>query len=553
MIVFLRTCSRYFLFAGIFSVFINTLQLTFSLYMLAVYDGVLSSSSYPTLAVVTALALSALAVWGCLEFCRSKLLIMAGIKLDGLLSHRVLKEMLQDLCRVDSRRYTDGLRDINTLRNYLGGNAIFAFFDLPWIFIYLGIIYLVHPILGLTATAGAVINLVLGLLQGRLTQEDTQQARTWNVQGRQWLLTSFRTARELQSMGMIKGAARGYCALNDREMVLQDRAGQVGHVLGSISSSFGVLMQVLIFGVGATLVLVSEANPGVIIAASIIMGQALAPVRRGIDAWKQTAGAQTAYQNLNQLLTTTSQQPSLELATLAGGLRVEAVSLTIGETPILNGIDFTLEPGEIMGLLGPNGAGKTSLCRMILGMWQPSQGVIELDGQDVFRLDSDDLGRFIGYLPQNVELFTGTVTENIARMGTVEAEKVVEAAQRAGAHETFLRFPQGYETDIGEAGLSLSGGQRQRVGLARALYGDPRLVVLDEPNSNLDQAGEQALVRALQGLKQRGATTIMITHKTSLLSAVDKILVLQNGEQALFGDRDEVLQQLTGASACKRC
>jgi len=553
MIVFLRNCSRYFLFAGIFSIFINTLQLTFSLYMLAVYDGVLSSSSYPTLYVITALALTALAVWGCLEFCRSKLLIMAGIKLDGLLSHRVLKDMLQDLCRVDSTRYTDGLRDINVLRNYLGGNAIFAFFDLPWIFIYLGIIYLVHPILGLTATAGAVINLVLGLLQGRLTQEDTQQAKIWNVQGRQWLLTSFRTARELQSMGMINGAAQGYCALNDREMVLQDKAGKIGHILGSISSSFGVLMQVLIFGVGATLVLVSEANPGVIIASSIIMGQALAPVRRGIDAWKQTAGAQTAYKNLNQLLNTTAQQQPLKLETLDGGLRVEGVNLTIGENPILKGIDFTLEPGEIMGLLGPNGAGKTSLCRMILGMWQPSQGTIKLDGQDVFRLDSDDLGPFVGYLPQNVELFTGTVTENIARMGTVEAEKVVEAAQRAGAHETFLRFPQGYETDIGEAGLSLSGGQRQRVGLARALYGDPKLVVLDEPNSNLDQAGEQALVKALQGLKQRGATTIMITHKTSLLSAVDKILVLQNGEQALFGGRDEVLQQLTGASACKRC
>jgi len=552
MIVFLRNCSRYFLFAGIFSLFINSLQLTFSLYMLAVYDGVLSSSSYPTLYVVTALALIALTVWGCLEFCRSKLLIMAGIKLDGLLSHRVLKDMLQDLCRIDSARYTDGLRDINTLRNYLGGNAIFAFFDVPWIFIYLGIIFLVHPVLGLTATTGAVVNLVLGLLQGRLTQEDIQQAKTWTVQGRQWLQTSFRTARELQSMGMIGSASQGYCALNDREMVLQDKAGKVGHILGSISSSFGVLMQVLIFGVGAALVLVSEANPGVIIASSIIMGQALAPVRRGIDAWKQTAGAKTAYNNLNQLLNTTAQQQPLELATLHGGLLVENVSLTIGDRPILKGIDFALEPGEIMGLLGPNGAGKTSLCRMILGMWQPSQGVVKLDDRDVFQLDSDGLGRFVGYLPQNVELFTGTVTENIARMGVVEAEKVVEAAQRAGAHETIVRFPQGYETDIGEAGLSLSGGQRQRVGLARALHGDPKLVVLDEPNSNLDEAGEQALVRALQGLKQRGATTIMITHKTSLLSTVDKILVLQNGEQALFGSRDEVLGQLTGASACKR-
>lgn len=552
MIIFLRNCGRYFLFAGIFSIFINTLQLTFSLYMLAVYDGVLSSSSYPTLYVITALALTALAVWGCLEFCRSKLLIMAGIKLDGLLSHQVLKNMLQDLCRVDTTRYTDGLRDINTLRNYLGGNAIFAFFDVPWIFIYLGILYLVHPIVGLTATAGAVVNLVLGLLQGRLTQDDTQHARRWSFQSRQWLLTSFRTARELQTMGMIVGAAHSYCAINDREMAHQDKASKVGHVLGAISSSFGILMQVLIYGVGATLLLANEASQGVIIASSIIMGQALAPIRRGIDAWKQTAGAKTAYHNLNQLLTTTGQQQPLKLEQCDGGLQVSGVSLTINENPILAEIDFSLQPGEIMGLLGPNGAGKTSLCRMILGMWQPSHGVVKLDNQDVFLLDSDDLGRFVGYLPQNVELFTGTVAENIARMGAVQAEKVVEAAQWAGAHEIFLRFPKGYETDIGEAGLSLSGGQRQRIGLARALYGNPKLVVLDEPNSSLDSPGEQALIQALQGLKQRRATTIMITHKTSLLSAVDKILVLKNGEQALFGGRDEVLRQLTGASACER-
>jgi len=552
MIVSLRSCSQYFLFAGLFSLFINTLQLTFSLYMLSVYDGVLSSGSYPTLYAVTALALSALAAWGGLEFCRSRLLIRAGIKLDELLSRRVLKEMLQDLCRADSVRYTEGLKDINTLRNYLGGNAIFAFFDVPWIFIYLWIIYLVHPVLGLTATGGAVVVFVIGLLQGGLTQKDIQEARTLNNRGRQWVLTSFRTAKELQSMGMITGAGRGFCAINDQEMLLQDKAGKVSHVFGSISQSFGVLMQVIIYGVGAALVLGSETNPGVIIASSIIMGQALAPVRRGIDAWKQTAGARTAYDNLNRLLAASQEKIGLTLAPQHSGLSVENASLSIGDAPILQSIDFALEHGEILGLVGPNGAGKTSLCRMILGMWQPTQGVVKWDSQNVFQLENDALGQIIGYLPQNVELFTGTVKENIARMGTVDAEKVVAAAQNAGAHETILRFPQGYETDIGEAGLSLSGGQRQRVGLARALYGNPKLVILDEPNSNLDEAGEQALVEALQHLKQRKATTIMITHKTSLLSAVDKILMLQNGEQALFGSRDEVLEHLKGASTCKR-
>lgn len=552
MKLFLRSCSRYFLFAGLFSLFINTLQLTFSLYMLAVYDGVLSSYSYPTLYAVTALALAALTVWGCLDFCRSRLLIRAGIKLDGLLSRTVLKEMLQDLCRSDSVRYTEGLKDINTLRNYLGGNAIFAFFDVPWIFIYLGIIYLVHPILGLTATFGAMVVLGLGLLQNGLTRKDVQHTKTFNTQGRQWVLTSFRTARELQSMGMITSAAKRYSAINDQEMKSQDRAGNIGHILGAISSSFGVLMQVIIFGAGAALVLVSEANPGVIIAASIIMGQALAPVNRGIDAWKQTAGARIAYDNLDLLLKKSHPKKRLDLGALHGGLKVEQVGLAIGERSILKSIDFALAPGEIMGLLGPNGAGKTSLCRMILGMWEPSQGVVKLDGHNMFQLDNEQFGQYIGYLPQNVELFTGTVKENIARMGPVDAQKVVAAARNAGAHETILRFPQGYETDIGEAGLSLSGGQRQRVGLARALYGDPKLVILDEPNSNLDEEGERALVAALQRLKKVGATTIIITHKTSLLSAVDKILVLQNGEQSQFGNRDEVLGNLMGANACKR-
>jgi PrtD family type I secretion system ABC transporter len=546
MIVFLRSCSRYFLFAGLYSLFINTLKLTFSIYMLAVYDNVLDGNKFPTLYAVTFLALAALAAWSGLEFIRSRLLVRSGIKLDALLSRRVLKDMLQDLCRADSVRYTKGLADINTLRNYLGGNAIFAFFDVPWIFIYLWIIYLVHPILGMTATGGAVIILTIGLLQNSLTKKDLQQAGILNSQGKQWTSTSFRKAGELQTMGMISNAAEGFCRINDQEMQIQDKAGKTSHILGSIGQSFGVMMQVIIFGAGALLVLVSEANPGVIIAASIIMGQALAPVNQGIGAWQQTSGAKNAYDNLNRLLETSVKKEPVALDSIKGELKVENVGLDIGETPILQSINFSLKPGEIMGLIGPNGVGKTSLCRMILGMWAPTKGIITLDGKDMFQIDNDCLGQFLGYLPQNVELFTGTVKENIARMGTVDAEKVVEAAKKAGAHETILQFAQGYDTDIGEAGLSLSGGQRQRVGLARALYGNPKLVILDEPNSNLDEAGELALVETLQRLKKMGTTTIMITHKPSLLNTVDKILVLQSGKPARFGSKDEIFRQMAG-------
>lgn len=545
MISYLRSCFKYFVFAGFFSIFINTLHLTFSLYMLAVYRNVLANHSMPTLYAITAIALTALVALGLLEFCRSRLLVRAGIKLDKLLSRRVLKAMLKDLCRADSARYTKGLNDINTLRNYLGGNSIFAFFDLPWIFIYLWVIYLVHPLLGLTATGGAVVIFIIGLLQSGLTQKDMVEAGMLKNQGQQWVAASFRTARELQCMGMTGNAGDRYCQINDQEIVIHDKTGNVRHILGAVSQSFGILMQVLIYGVGAILVLANESNPGVIIAASIIMGRALAPVNQVIAAWKQTSDARKAYDNLAALLKKPEQKLQI-LGEIAGALDVADISLSINETQVLSHIDFGLKPGETMGLVGPNGAGKTSLCRIILGMWEPDSGVVELDGKNVFELDNDDLGQYLGYLPQNVELFAGSVKDNIARMGEADGERILQAAHSACAHEMILTFPQGYDTDIGEAGRSLSGGQRQRVGLARAFYGTPKLVILDEPNSNLDEAGEQALTKALKNLKQMGATTIMITHKPSLLYTVDKILVLQQGQQVRFGDRDEVVGELMG-------
>lgn len=545
MIIYLRSCFKYFVFAGLFSIFINTLYLTFPLYMLAVYRNVLPHYSMPTLYAMTAIALTGLVVLGLLELFRSRLLVRAGIKLDKLLSRRVLKAMLKDLCRADSTRYTKGLSDINTLRNYLGGNSIFAFFDLPWIFIYLWVIYLVHPLLGLTATGGAIVIFIIGLLQSGLTQKDTANAQILKNQGQQWTAASFRTARELQSMGMTGNAADRYCQINDQEIQIHDKTGNVRHILGAVSQSFGILMQVTIYGVGATLVLANKSDAGVIIAASIIMGRALAPVNQAIAAWKQTSDARTAYDNLATLLKSAEQKPETA-GEITGALDVADISLSINGTQVLSHIDFGLKPGEIMGLVGPNGAGKTSLCRMILGMWEPDSGVVELDGKNVFKLDNDDLGQYLGYLPQNVELFAGSVKDNIARMGEADGEKILQAAQRACTHEMILTFPQGYDTDIGEAGRSLSGGQRQRVGLTRALYGTPRLVILDEPNSNLDEAGEQALIKALKNLKQMGATTIMITHKPNLLYTVDKILVLQQGQQVKFGDRDEVAGQLMG-------
>jgi PrtD family type I secretion system ABC transporter len=541
---YLRPCLIYFVFAGFFSLFINTLYLVFPLYMLAIYTRVLGSFNFSTLYAVTALALIALMVLSGLDLLRSRLLVRAGVKLDGLLTRPVLQQMLKDLARVDSVQYSRGLQDINTLRNYLGGNAIFAFFDIPWIFIYLGVIYLVHPVLGMTATGGAVVILIIGLLQMVVTRKQSAQAQVFYQQGKQWVDTGFRTAEALETMGMTQHAADRFCRIQNEELVIKDKVNRKNHFFTAVSTSFGVFMQVLIFGMGALLVLADEADPGVIIAASIIMGRALAPVNQGIGALKQTTTVKTALENLSRLLGDLEKTEGIMPGKIAGGLRFEQVTLEIRETPVLSGIDFSLQPGEVMGLVGPNGAGKTCLCRLILGLWAPTSGTIFLDDQDAAELDRESLGGYVGYLPQNVELFSGSISENIARMGEVADDRVVAAAVQAGAHELILSLPAGYDTQIGESGRNLSGGQRQRVGLARALYGNPRLVILDEPDANLDEAGEKALMSALAYLKQTGVTTIMITHKPALLQAVDKILILQEGRMTGFDDKTKIFGKM---------
>ncbi len=547
MAYFLRKCSNYFLFAGIFSLFINTLYLTFPIYMEAVYVRVLESSSFSTLYTITIGAVLALVVLGILDFLRSRILVKVGIKMDDLLGRRVLKDMLRDSSRIDTPQYTQGLSDINVLRNYFAGNAIFAFFDVPWIPVYLGVIYLIHPVLGLTAAGGAAVILILGLLQNFLTKHEFKKINELKGVERRFLLKSLRNAEMLKSMGMLGSTATHWNKINDEEMKVQEKANKKGQTLNAISTSFRSFMQVLIYCMGALLVIKNQVNMGAIIAASIIMGRALAPVQQGIGAWKQTIGAKASYNRLNSLLKASNQEKLIKVKTLKGGIEVKNVTLTIKEKTIIQDLSFTLTPGESMGLMGHNGAGKTSLCRLLLGIWSPSSGQVLLDGQNASTLDPESMGPFVGYLPQDVELFTGTVSENIARMGTIDSKKVIQAANMAGAHGVILRFIQGYETDIGEAGLSLSGGQRQRVGLARAMYGNPSLVILDEPNSNLDEAGEIALVHALEKLKAQRTTVIMITHKPSLLSSVDKILVLRQGAAPDFGNRDEVFARaLTG-------
>ncbi|MCF8039388.1 MAG: type I secretion system permease/ATPase [Desulfohalobiaceae bacterium] len=544
MLAFLKQFSRYFAFAGLYSMFINALYLTFPIYMLAIYVRVLDSFSFPTLYSVTLVALAALAVLGVLDFLRSRLLVQVGVEMDKRLSRGVLSEMLRKAAGVDRNQSGQALRDVNQLRNFFAGNAVFSFFDAPWVPLYLLIIYLMHPFLGLVATGGAIVLLALSLTQELSTRRDRDQAKSANIQGRNFLDKSLGNAEFVHSMGMVSGLAAHWKGVNDREVSLQDRADRKSEAFQSMSKSFRLMMQVMIFGAGAYLVLQNQTNAGIIIAASIIMGRALAPVDQALGTWKQTAEAREAYKRLRTLLQGSGPDSVTRHIEPKGDLRIVEAGFSVEEQPILRDISFELQAGEFLGIIGPNGAGKTTLCRLLLGIWPASTGQVLLDGQDIFTWDQEELGSFLGYLPQDIELFPGTVSENIARMQTPDTEKVIAAAKKAGAHETILRFAKGYETEIGPRGGNLSGGQRQRVGLARAVFGDPALVVLDEPSSNLDEAGEKALTLTLRRLKRQGTTTVMISHKPGLLSFADKILVLKQGTMDRFGPGREIFGSL---------
>lgn len=550
MIKFIQKWLKYFIFAALFSLFINVLALTFPIYMLAIYDRVLSSYSMPTLMTITVAALFALFINALLIFLRSRLLVMAGVDIDHTLGSPVFTEMLKDSCSLQKSGYAAGLRDVNLMRNYLGGNAIFALFDMPWVPIYLLFIYMVHPIMCMVATSGVVVVFILGISQELLTRKRLEKANAVNATAGNFTGLCMRNSESIGSMGMLDAAQERWRELNDEVIDLQTRASNAAGVLQAISQSFRMGMQVIIYGVGAYFTLKNECTAGVMIASSIIMGRALAPVDQAMATWKQTLEARSAYKRLSALMKNAESGDLMDLPDPKGQLFVEGATLAVNGTYLLRNITFNLAAGESMGMIGPSAAGKTTLSRVLLGIWPSMGGKVRLDGADVYKWDQSHLGRFIGYLPQDVELFPGSVSQNIARLGEVDSKEVIKAAGKAGVHDMILHLPDGYNTMVGggPGGVVLSGGQRQRVALARALYGSPRLVVLDEPNSNLDEAGEQALMQTIALLKQEQVTTIIVTHKPSILVSVDKVLVLQYGQVARFGTRQEVLQALAPAS-----
>ncbi|MBW2185845.1 MAG: type I secretion system permease/ATPase, partial [Deltaproteobacteria bacterium] len=395
--------------------------------------------------------------------------------------------------------------------------------------------------------AGAVLLIIFALINEKLTRKPLDAANMVNGFSMKFVETARRNARSVRSMGMVGGVTERWQAFNDTVTKLQTQSSRQAGLIQSLSGWLRQSMQVFIYGVGAWLTLEGEATAGCMIAASIIMGKALGPVQTGIGTWKSMVEARGAWKRLDTLFGQQKAAAAMDLPDPTGQIAAEHVSFAIQGNVILRDISFSLQPGESLGLIGPSGAGKSTLCRLLLGIWPAASGNVRLDGADIFTWDQEKLGPHIGYLPQDVELFTGSVAENIARLTTVDSDQVIFAAKQAGVHELILGLPKGYDTRIGDGGVVLSGGQRQRIGLARALYGQPKLVILDEPNSNLDDDGERALLSSWPQLKQQGTTLIVVSHKAGLLSGVDKILMLKNGQLAMFGPREAVFQKLLEA------
>jgi len=539
-----------FLFAGLFSLAINLLLLVPPLYMLQVFDRVLASRSGETLAVLTIAALTALVVMALLEVLRARLLAAAGAALDQRLGPRVLDGLLAQTARLGGGAYLNGLRDVNTLRGFLGGAGLTALFDAPWLPIFLLVIFLFHPVLGIVAVLGGAAMVTLAVLNERFTRAPIARSQAQARRAGRFIDANVRNAEVVSALGMLPAVTRRWAGLNDAALAEQMRASRIGGAFTGWTKFTRQFIQTAMLATGAYLVVAQDATAGVMMATTILLGRALAPVEALVAGWRSLVEAKNAWRRLSELLGANPLAAErTELPAPTGAVQLEGVLFRLNDKVILRGVSFRLPAGESLGLIGPSASGKSTLARLIVGVWKAGGGVVRLDGADVAAWPREKLGPHLGYLPQDVELFGGTVAENIARMATPDAAEVVRAARRAHVHDLVQRLPKGYDTEIGENGQSLSPGQRQRIGLARALYGNPRLVVLDEPNANLDHEGEEALQRTLDVLKTDGVTVVVIAHRPSLLRNVDKMLVLNDGAIASFGPRAEVMARVTRQAA----
>ncbi|APC19033.1 peptidase [Pseudomonas frederiksbergensis] len=542
--------KRILISVGCFTALINVLMLVPSIYMLQVYDRVLSSQNETTLAMLSLMVVGFFVFIGLLETVRSFIVIRIGSQLERRFNLRVYQAAFERNLFKGEGNAGQSLGDLTHIRQFVTGPALFAFFDAPWFPVYLFVIYLFNVWLGVFATVGAVLLIGLAFLNEAMTKKPLGEAGGYSQRSSQLATSHLHNAETIQAMGMLGALRKRWFQVHSRFLGLQNQASDTGAVISSLSKTLRLCLQSLVLGLGALLVIKGEMTAGMMIAGSILMGRVLSPIDQLIAVWKQWSGAKLAYRRLDALLQEfPSSDDAMELPAPKGQMTFEQVSAgPPGQrTATLHRVNFNLGAGEVLGVLGASGSGKSTLARVLVGVWPTLAGTVRLDGADIHRWNRDDLGPYIGYLPQDIELFSGSVAENIARFREADAQKVVEAAQQAGVHEMILRLPQGYDTLLGEDGSGLSGGQKQRVALARALYGGPSLVVLDEPNSNLDTVGEAALASAIAQMKAQGTSVILVTHRSSALAQADKLLVLNEGCLQAFGPSQEVLKALSGA------
>ncbi|HWN78097.1 MAG TPA: type I secretion system permease/ATPase [Bradyrhizobium sp.] len=536
--------------AGIFSLFINMLALVSPLYMLQVYDRVLSSRNLMTLLFLTIIAVFLYLVYGSLEGLRSRVLVRGGARFENVLRTPLFETTFAAMLgRKSGTVEAQPFRDADMVREFVTGSAMLAFFDLPWVPLFIAASFLLHPIFGWLAIGSGILTLIFTIINEYSTKKLLHRATQASISAHADVSATLRNSEVMRAMGMTPGLKDRWAERRDEQIVWQAVASDRGSALMAGLKSFRQIVQVLILGVGGYLVLEGELSAGGIVAASIIVGRALAPIELAVSQWKVFQGARGAWGRLQDLFRQIPQnQLRMPLPAPKGDIRVEQiVAAAPGErTPILRGVSFQIEKGDALAVIGPSAAGKSSLIRVLLGVWPAHAGTVRFDGFEVNHWNPNDLGPHIGYLPQDVELFAGTVAQNIARFREAEHGDVISAAELAGVHEMVQHMPNGYDTQIGEGGHALSGGQRQRVGLARALFGKPAIVVLDEPNANLDSTGESALVAAIRYLKQAGSTVIFVTHKTNMLTLADKVLLMEQGAVRLYGERDEVLAKIFG-------
>ena len=553
----LGACRRAFLAIALFSGMSNLLMLSGALFMLEIYDRVLPSRSVPTLVALLILVAGLYAAQGVIDMIRSRILVRIGHSLDEAMSMRIYDAVVRLPLKIGAKG--DGaqpIRDLDAVRGFLSGIGPIAFFDLPWMPVYLAICFLFHSYIGLTALAGAVLLITLTIVTEVQTRRPTRSATRFAVARNALMEASRRNAEAITAMGMVGRISKRWNELNRNYVASSGRASDVGGGLGAMSKVLRLLLQSAILAVGAWLVINQQSTPGIIIAGSILGARALAPVDLAIANWRVFVGARQSWQRLAKLLGHLPPQAApMPLKPPSRTLVVQnaAVAPPGQQKIVCQDVNFTVAAGKALGVIGPTASGKSSLARMLVGVWALGRGTVRLDGATLDQWSPEALGRHIGYVPQDVELFNGTVAQNISRFDDPpDPDAVIAAAQAAGVHDLIINLPDGYETVIGEQGGALSAGQAQRIALARALYRDPFLVVLDEPNSNLDAEGDEALTRAILGLRARGAVTVVVAHRPSAIAGVDYILIMGKGRQQQFGPKEEILTRVAPPSAAPR-